>query len=595
MPFRAYHSMDSYKDELFDERYRLIELLGMGTSAKVYRAVDVETESEVAVKIFDEARLLDEEAKRQFDHEVKAFALLDSHPNIVAYYGGSMRDDCRYIVMELAVGETLMHYMNHKGGRLSVEEALSYFSQILSALSHAHSKGIVHRDIKPQNVRLIQGGLVKLVDFGIALIPGFENTPSGKTVGTVNYISPEQASGGCVDARSDIYSAGILLYEMLCGQLPFSSDKSNAYDRMDDIIRKHLKETPASPSYFNPNIPTAIEQIVLRAMNKNPAKRFDSADEMMRYIKLYYENPHIRFSFDLPNDPYDAYEALPDDTLATKFVPSALKLVGQVKEGSVQEPSTGIPVRKKRTTLFLAGVFLVLFSLFVLVSLVSVNRIFSYDAGQKTVITIGGLLDQVYSEDLLKQLQKKGYDVQVEYEYHASIPLNTIMSQEPPAQSVQHLTENEKPKLRLTLSGGCRVMIMPDYRGKENRSVELDLKNQGFTVQIVKQHSASVEQGLILSTTPSAGEAAIQNEPIILYVSAGEEAVYQYVPMLIGLSREEATALLEASGILNYRVTYQESSEPEGFVISQSHLFGEKIVANLITVEIVISGQLISS
>lgn len=587
----AYHSMDRVNDMLFDGRYRLVDVVGEGNSAKVYRAVDTETETEVAVKIFDRERMLDEDAKRQFDHEVKAFALLDSHPNIISYYGGSMREDCRYIVMELAVGETLMHYMNRKGGRLSVEEALSYFSQILSALSHAHGKGIVHRDVKPQNVRLIQGGLVKLVDFGIALIPGFENTASDKAVGTPNYISPEQAAGGRVDARSDIYSAGILLYEMLCGHLPFQSDKPNAQDRMEDIIRKHLKEMPANPVFFNPNIPTAVEQIVLRAMNKNPANRFESAEEMMRYINLYYENPHIYFAFDLPNDPYNAYEALPEETSATRFVPSALKLVGQVKEGDVPEKEPAKKEKKRRTTIFLVGVFLVLLSVFVLVSLLAVNRIFSYDAGQKTVITVGGLLDQIYTDELARTLREKGYDVQIEYEYSASVPLGTIISQEPPARSAQHLAEHENPKLILTLSGGCRVMIMPDYSGKENRSVELELEAQGFDTQVVKQHSSTVPAGMIIGTLPSVGEAAMQNEPIVLYVSMGEEAVYQYVPDLVGCSYEEALLLLEQSEITNYRIVYSQSNEPEGRVISQSHLSGEKIAVNLITLEIVISGR----
>ena len=584
--------MDRNQETLFDGRYRLLDdVLGEGTSAKVYRAVDIETETEVAIKIFNRDQMLDEEAKRQFDHEVKAFALLDTHPNIVSYYGGSMREDCRYIVMELAVGETLMHYMNRKGGRLSVDEALSYFSQILSALSHAHGKGIVHRDIKPQNVRLIEGGLVKLVDFGIALIPGFENTALGKAVGTVNYISPEQATGGRVDARSDIYSAGVLLYEMLCGQLPFQSDKPNAYDRMDEIIRKHLKETPANPGFFNPNIPTAVEQIVLRAINKNPANRFDSAAEMMRYISLYYENPQICFAFDLPNDPYNAYEALPDDTSASRFVPSALKLVAQVKEGTSSEEKGAKKRGKKRTTLFLVGVFLVVLCLFVLISLLAVNRIFSYDAGQKTVITVGDLLDRVYTDELAKKLNDQGYDVQIEYEYHASIPLNTILSQDPPAHYAQHLSKYEKPKIVLTLSGGCRVMIMPDYCGKENRTVQMELEEMGFTTQVIKQYSSSVEQGAIIMTSPAVGEAAIQSESISLYVSAGEEAVYQYVPNLVGKSRDDAILLLQQSGIENYRIMYQESQEPQDTVISQSHLFGEKIVSNLTIIEIVISGK----
>lgn len=577
--------MEQEKERLFDGRYRLIEVLGIGTSAKVYRAVDTECDAEVAVKIFDPALLADEEARKQFDYEVKAFALLDSHPNIVSYFGGAMREDCRYIVMELATGETLMHLLNRRGGKLPLEEALSYFSQLLAALAHAHSKGVIHRDVKPQNIRLLDNGLLKLVDFGIAIIPGFDNTAPGKAVGTVNYISPEQATGGKVDARSDLYSAGIVLYEMLSGHLPYTSEKKNSQDRLEEIVRKHLKEVPIKPHSYNPNIPTAVEQIILRAMSKNPAKRFDSAEEMLRYIKRYDAEPRIVFDFDLPDDSFDAYDALPDETSAEHFIPSAIKYVGTVKRGEKKPEEE----KKPKFGLFMTAVCLFFLLLFLALTLFSVYHLFWKDGDSRTVITVGELLYTPYNEDLARTLADKGYEVKVEYRYSEIYPKDTILEQIPAAQTAQALSKDEKPHLTLVISGGCRVMLMYDYADKDYREVKGELEALGFTVQVEKQANNDVPAGNVIATSPKAGETAIQSEPIFLYVSTGEEVVYRYVPNLIGMSYTQAKEQLERAGIRLSGVTYAASDAPAGRVIFQSIPYGDKIAADYSGVTLTLS------
>lgn len=580
--------METILGTLFDGRYRIIEFLGGGTSAKVYRALDTKTSEDVAVKIFDEERLRDPEAKRQFDHEVKAFALLDTHPNIVSYLGGSMREGNRYIVMELAVGETLSHYMNHKGGKLSLDESLNYFSQILSALAHSHAKGVIHRDVKPQNVRLVNGNLIKLCDFGIALIPEVDPIDSSKAVGTVFYISPEQATGGRVDARSDIYSAGILFYELLTGHLPFTSDKSNSFDRMDDIIRKHLKEAPANPVVFDPNIPTPIAQIILRAINKNPSKRFSSAKEMLTFIKLYKEDPTIHFNFDIPDDPFDAYDALPKETDAKQFLSDLVTKVADVDVGADQDKRTAQEPRSKKNNLVLLSVFLSLLVTFVGVLFILADRVFFYDTEDRTVITVGDLLNRPFDDALEKELTEKGYELKLEYRYDPVQPLNTILAQDPPAREAQKLSPGENPRLTLTLSGGCRVMIMPDYVGKDYRSCEIELTSQGFAVQVVKQFSSSPD-GTVIATEPSVGEAAIQNEAVVFYVSKGEETQYSYMPSLVGLSADEAISSLEKTGIALDGILYEESTAPAGEVIKQSRPQGEKVAIQYSTVTITVS------
>ncbi len=579
--------MEQEKEKrILDNRYRLDEQIGNGATAKVYKAFDLNLERYVAVKIFKKELMSDEEAERRFDSEAKALTILKEHPNIISAYDVVVNDGIRYIVMELAQGETLMHRMNYRGGKLPTDEAIGYISQLLNALSYTHSKGIIHRDIKPQNIILLENGQLKLGDLGIALIIGADGFENKKAVGTVNYISPEQAIGREVDERSDLYSAGIVLYEMLTGHLPYTSDKDTPAARMDEIIHKHLKEFPIKPSSYAPNIPTAIEQIILKAMSKQPSSRFSSCEEMLKFIELYRNDKNILFDFALNDDIYDEYSALPNETLAENFIPSNPNIKN--KNASQQASPTKTKEQKSITVFMVWSIFVASIILAVAVFLAISNIFFSNKEG-KTIITVGNILYTEYNDELVKSLEDKGYEVKVIYKYSDLYPLDTIIEQEPSAFYAQKLNDDETAKITLYVSGGCRVINMNDYSGMDFRKVKSELEALGFSVNVEKLASDEYEAGAVISTDPAAKDIAIQNKPITLYVSTGEEILYKYVPNLIGKSYEEAIATLNKYGIRLGNISYEYSDLPQGTVIFQNHLYGEKIAVKYSSVEITIS------
>ena len=281
---------------VLDDRFKLESLIGTGGMAVVYRAIDLKMNNNVvAIKMLKEEAACDEVVVKRFKNECKAETEL-KHKNIVNVYEVHTTGDLKYMVMEYVEGMTLKSYLNDSNGPLELEEILGYASQVLKALSASHSKGIIHRDIKPQNIMLLGNGRVKVMDFGIAKIPNAETvTVTDKAVGTVYYMSPEQASGKPIDPRSDIYAMGAMLYELATGEMPFTGDTPVA------ILMKHINEKPVSPRVLNPKIPVGLEQIILCAMSKKPDDRFKTVDEMLSYIRRLKENHSIKFD-DLPSN-----------------------------------------------------------------------------------------------------------------------------------------------------------------------------------------------------------------------------------------------------------------------------------------------------
>ena len=301
--------MENYVGKRLDGRYEIQEIIGVGGMAVVYKAYDNIDDRTVAVKILKEEFLANEEFRRRFKNESKAIAVL-SHPNIVKVYDVSYGDRIQYIVMECVDGITLKEYIQQQGV-INYKEAVFFVTQILRALQHAHDKGIVHRDIKPQNIMLLENGAIKVTDFGIARFSRSETrTMTDSTIGSVHYISPEQARGDITDDKADIYSVGVMLYEMLTGKLPFESNNTVS------VAIMQLQQDPVKPREINPSIPIGLEQIVLKAMQKNVNDRYQSAAEMLLDLEEFRRNPSIQFDYDYKN------------TEPTKYIPN---ITGSIK------------------------------------------------------------------------------------------------------------------------------------------------------------------------------------------------------------------------------------------------------------------------
>ena len=282
--------MENYVGKRLDGRYEIMEIIGIGGMAVVYKAFDNIDHKIVAVKILKDEFIANEEFRRRFKNESKAIAVL-SHPNIVKVFDVSYGDKLQYIVMEYVDGIALKEYMVQQG-KIDPREAIYFLTQILRALQHAHDKGIVHRDIKPQNIMLKSDGSIKVTDFGIARFSRSETrTMTDSAIGSVHYISPEQAKGSVTDAKTDLYSVGVILYEMLTGRLPFQSDNAVS------VALMQLQNDPVMPREINPDIPVGLEQIIMRAMQKNQNDRYQSASEILLDLDAYKKNPNIKFDY----------------------------------------------------------------------------------------------------------------------------------------------------------------------------------------------------------------------------------------------------------------------------------------------------------
>lgn len=291
-----YEKYEKIVGSVLDERYRLDELIGVGGMAVVYKATDVSVNNQIyAIKMLKEEAACDEIIVKRFKNECRAESMLN-HKNIVAVYDVSTRGDLKYMVMEYVYGTTLKKYLIANNSPLELDEILSYTVQILRALRVAHSEGIIHRDIKPQNIMVLGNGKIKVMDFGIAKLPNAETvTVTDKAVGTVYYMSPEQASGKSIDPRSDIYSLGAMLYELATGEMPFKGDTPVA------ILMKHVRDQAVPPRIINPKIPVGLEQIIMCAMSKKPQDRFESVEEMLAYIKELQRDSKVKFD-ELPSN-----------------------------------------------------------------------------------------------------------------------------------------------------------------------------------------------------------------------------------------------------------------------------------------------------
>ena len=528
----------NYIGVLLDDRYEILEKIGEGGMAVVYKAFCHRLSRFVAVKIMREEMAADEEFKRRFCAESHAIAML-SHPNIVAVYDVSHSDDVEYIVMELIDGITLKQYMD-KRGAISWKEALHFTKQITKALAHAHSRGIIHRDIKPQNIMLLKDGTIKVADFGIAALEN-EMQESGQAVGSIHYIAPEQARGENPDARSDIYSLGIVMYEMLTGRKPYTGET------IGEIAVKHMSSLPTMPSDIVPDIPPELERITLKAMSCPINKRYQSANELLDDLDKFTQAQIVQ-------------EKKPE------YENPAVAPVRSVSEMSREKYS----LRRKRsgTVAYMTGVLgglVLILALFVFLWNFWLRDVFS----PAERIALPNFVGSNY-ESVVNNAELAGtYNFKVTYIIDTNAESGKILSQNPePGRSM--MITPDGIAVELSVSTGVVLTPVPDVTNMDYREATLELQRAGFAVEVENSTSDSVSKDCVISTSPAANEQISAGSTVYLVVSSGQQVSYTTMPNFVGLTEEAAINKIANSG-LTYGGSEQVSSDYDaGTVIGQS-------------------------
>lgn len=539
--------MDNYVGKRLDGRYEIQEIIGVGGMAVVYKAYDNIDDRIVAIKILKEEFLANEEFRRRFKNESKAIAVL-SHPNIVKVYDVSFGDKLQYIVMEYIDGITLKEYIEQQKV-INWKEALHFTTQILRALQHAHDKGIVHRDVKPQNIMLLQNGNIKVADFGIARFSRNETrTMTESAIGSVHYISPEQARGEITDEKADIYSVGVVLYEMLTGQLPFQSDNAVS------VAIMQLQSDAKRPREINPDIPLGLEQITLKAMQKNPRDRYQSAAEMLLDLDEVKRNPSVKFdySYFVDNEP-------------TKFVsPNSGKISAAVQNAVAQEDEAAkADEAKKRTIAIVSGVSVALVAV---IAIVLVILSFTGKLGGGDKITVQNFIGMNYDEEIAGTDLEKEYQFKVIKEHDLTHDEGEVINQTPPEGS--RISKDDQ--VTLTVATHEDTLTVPDVYNKDANIAKQQISLAQLVPEVQTINDDTVEEGKVIRTSPERGDPVTAGDKVILFVSTGKSGNEVEVPSVVNLSFEDAKAQLESMGLGIRQVKEVDSDKAKGTVVSQS-------------------------
>ena len=604
--------MNQYIGRLLDDRYEILEVIGTGGMAVVYKALCHRLNRLVAVKILKDEFSGDEEFRRRFRAEGEAVAML-SHPNIVQVYDVSSSDSANYIVMELIDGISLKQYMEVKGV-LNWKETLHFAMQIAKGLEHAHSRGIVHRDIKPHNVMVLKNGSVKVMDFGIARVMNKSNTLTKEALGSVHYISPEQAKGGHTDNRSDLYSLGVVMYEMMTGRPPYDGESPVA------VAIQHISGGAALPSALNPNIPRGLEQIIMKAMALDPKDRYDSATQMLQDMEEFRKNPAIVFS----------YHSIVDDatrTVPVKTAGSTAERVARAKGGSVST-ATGAGVRREGTDLSgtarnrasveneyqspvsrnsdalrrsqkrrqeeqrreaersrVAAVAVVACSAVAVIAIV-VFLVAIFNGAllgrEQTLVDVPYLEGTVYSEELGERYPDLVFRLQPQ-QYDSTYAKGQIMRQEPSGGS--QVSKGTEVFLTVSLGEEPLVKVMDNLVDVTEEEAKAFLTGQGFNPLVRYESNTVIQEGNVTRTDPAAGVELKEGQTVNLWVSTGPETKFAKLPNVVGMTKDNAIKLLNERGFVNVRTFSVENDSPRGQVVTQS---GEKETEMDVNTEIIL-------
>lgn len=549
-------STDKYIGKILDDRYEILELIGAGGMANVYKALCHRLNRYDAVKIMRDDTAADECFRKRFRTESQAVAML-SHPNIVSVYDVSHNENIEYIVMELVDGITLKQYMKEHGA-LPTDEVLNFSIQIAKALAHAHSKGIIHRDIKPQNVMLLKDGLIKVADFGIAALQNDIEESTNETVGSVHYIAPEQARGAAADARSDIYSLGIVMYEMMTGRLPYVG-KSDV-----EVAVKHMNTEAVPPRTIVPGIPEELERICLKAMATDITDRYQSAGELLSDLEQFRKQ------------------------LAEASALKADVSSQSIDTENIEVEDAGRRKRKKKSKFALGSgviaVLILIILVFVFVNGYFIKDLFSTPDKVDVPSFIGRYYEDVINDADYESQFKFTVTVKVDTEHDYGI----IIEQNPKeGESRTFKNKDDRADVELVISSGNVIQdeidgekIVPDIVNKEfNEAIQL-VKKAGFNYEISEAPSQSITKDYVIYSSPAAGEYANAGSVVTITVSTGPEEELTDVPKLVGLSKTAAIDKIESSKLSVGSIETVDSEYEAGTVIWQSLEAGKSVTAH---------------
>ena len=547
--------MDQYIGKMLDDRYEILELIGSGGMANVYKARCHRLNRLVAIKILKSDLAENADFRRRFHDESQAVAQL-SHANIVSVYDVSTNSDTEYIVMELIDGITLKQYMERRG-RMDWRESLHFITQIMRGLSHAHSRGIIHRDIKPQNIMVLRDGSVKVADFGIACLANAGQTLTQEALGSVHYISPEQARGDRIDARSDIYSAGVVLYEMLTGRLPFEGDSAVS------VAIQHLSSVPLAPRDIDPSIPEPLELICMKAMNSDPNKRYPTADAMLADLEKFRKDPTVDMDYirrELATPSADSEPTMP---LPTAQVASAVKKrTAEVRRDDYRDEP---PRRDKKSLAIIVGIFAAALVLVVLLFKLilgdfgpaSSNKSYPVPDVRGKTVEEAQLMDEV--KDIF-YIEVVGTRVSDQYEP------GQIVEQDPTAGK----TRKSNLVIQVYVAEAPEEEYMKNVVGMEYRQAKLLLGDMGLGLVFkpVYESSDKYPTDVVVSTEPASGEALVKGQTVVLHISTGPETVT--VPTFTGMAIANAIHDAQDLGLTVGEILYDPFNfETPGTVVQQ--------------------------
>lgn len=570
--------MDKYLGKRLDGRYEIHELIGVGGMANVYRCTDTLDDREVAIKILKDEYLNNDEFIRRFKNESKAIAML-SHQNIVKVYDVSFGDMIQYIVMEYIDGITLKEYIDQQG-IIEWKDALHLTTQILKALQHAHECGIVHRDIKPQNIMLLQDGTIKVTDFGIARFSDkATRTMTEQAIGSVHYIAPEQARGDVTDGKTDIYSIGVMLYEMLTGKLPFDGDSAVT------VALMQLQSTPKRPREVNPGIPIGLEQITMRAMQKQPSDRYTSAAEMLSDIERFRLNPSIVFD----------YGASFVDNQPTKYVGSIkdakkneVNKIDKKDTSPKEEPDFGDDEDyiKQHKPFYYAIKGILIATVLLCIVFFTLAMLKGCNSTQAKDVAVPDYVGKTLVE--AKEDNPNNFQFEIDSKYDASKEIGVILDQDPAPNSMKVKSGST---ITLTVNGTDTEVSVPFVTNYGEQDAVQSLKDKNLMVEVVYVEDTKTPKGYTIDTFPKAGVKTTIGSTVYLYVANGEKTEQVELPAVIGLTLSEAQSQIEELGLTVEVVYDDDSKEAKDTVLGMSPLQYGKVDKGTVVTLTVSSGK----